>query len=175
MASLVDLGRPPVVGLVEPDRELARVVAELVELDELEGSMPGFALTDTAAAPVEEVWKLLFDPSRFPEWWAGIETVRVGAEGELHGLARAGYPDFPLPQKLRADPANGRVTMSCQTFDIEFSWQLAEHGEDTRITVTADVPADLADLVGALEREVLAVSLTALVKLAEAEAEHALS
>ena len=44
-----------------------------------------------------------------------------------------------------------------------------------RITVTADVPADLADLVGALEREVLAVSLTALVKLAEAEAEHALS
>ena len=38
MASLVDLGRPPVVGLVEPDRELARVVAELVDLDELEGS-----------------------------------------------------------------------------------------------------------------------------------------
>lgn len=38
MASLVDLGRPPVVGLVEPDRELARVLAELVDLDELEGS-----------------------------------------------------------------------------------------------------------------------------------------
>ena len=34
MASLVDLGRPPVVGLVEPDRELARVVAELTELEE---------------------------------------------------------------------------------------------------------------------------------------------
>jgi tetratricopeptide (TPR) repeat protein len=34
MASLVDLGRPPVVGLVEPDRELARVVAELAELEE---------------------------------------------------------------------------------------------------------------------------------------------
>ena len=45
--------------------------------------MPGFVLTDTAAAPVEDVWKLLFDPSRFPEWWAGIETVRVGAEGAL--------------------------------------------------------------------------------------------
>jgi DNA-binding SARP family transcriptional activator/tetratricopeptide (TPR) repeat protein len=36
MAALVDLGRPPVVGLVEPDRELARVVAELEALDDLE-------------------------------------------------------------------------------------------------------------------------------------------
>ena len=34
MASLVDLGRPPVVGLVEPDRELARVISELAELEE---------------------------------------------------------------------------------------------------------------------------------------------
>ena len=34
MAALVDLGRPPVVGLVEPDRELARVIAELAELEE---------------------------------------------------------------------------------------------------------------------------------------------
>jgi hypothetical protein len=33
MAALVDLGRPPVVGLVEPDRELARVVAELAQLE----------------------------------------------------------------------------------------------------------------------------------------------
>ena len=34
MAALVDLGRPPVVGLVEPERELARVIAELAELEE---------------------------------------------------------------------------------------------------------------------------------------------
>jgi uncharacterized protein YndB with AHSA1/START domain len=44
--------------------------------------MPEFTLTGTTAAPVEEVWKLLFDPSRFPEWWAGIETVHVGSPGE---------------------------------------------------------------------------------------------
>ena len=40
MAALVDLGRPPIVGLVEPDRELARVVAELQELEELEERCP---------------------------------------------------------------------------------------------------------------------------------------
>jgi hypothetical protein len=33
MTALVDLGRPPVVGLVEPDRELVRVLTELANLD----------------------------------------------------------------------------------------------------------------------------------------------
>jgi tetratricopeptide (TPR) repeat protein len=37
MAALVDLGRPPVVGLVEPDRELARVTRELAGLAERSG------------------------------------------------------------------------------------------------------------------------------------------
>jgi len=34
MASLVDLGRPPVVGLVDPAWELARVTAELAVVSE---------------------------------------------------------------------------------------------------------------------------------------------
>ena len=33
MAALVDLGRPPVVGLVDPEWELRRVLAELHDLD----------------------------------------------------------------------------------------------------------------------------------------------
>ena len=32
--------------------------------------MPGFTLSARCQAPVEEVWKLLFDPARFPDWWA---------------------------------------------------------------------------------------------------------
>jgi uncharacterized protein YndB with AHSA1/START domain len=40
--------------------------------------MPSFQRATTAAAPPEEVWKVLYDPSRFPEWWAGVETVEVG-------------------------------------------------------------------------------------------------
>ena len=40
--------------------------------------MPGFALSAQCRAPVEEVWKLLFDPARFPQWWTGVETVRTG-------------------------------------------------------------------------------------------------
>ena len=35
VANFVDLGRPPIVGLVEPDWELRRLTAELASLDEL--------------------------------------------------------------------------------------------------------------------------------------------
>jgi uncharacterized protein YndB with AHSA1/START domain len=38
--------------------------------------MPEFTMSTVSQAPVEEVWKLLFDPARFPDWWVGIETVR---------------------------------------------------------------------------------------------------
>ena len=87
--------------------------------------MPGFALSAQCRAPVEDVWKLLFDPARFPDWWVGVETVRPDAPGEFTQWP-AGYPDFPMPQKLRVDHANERVTVSCQVSDIEFTWQLAE-------------------------------------------------
>ena len=34
-------------------------------------------------APVEEVWKLLYDPARLPEWWEGVETVEThGTDGK---------------------------------------------------------------------------------------------
>ena len=35
VANFVDLGRPPIVGLVEPEWELGRLTAELASLDEL--------------------------------------------------------------------------------------------------------------------------------------------
>ena len=96
--------------------------------------MPGFALSADCRAPVEEVWKLLFDPARFPQWWAGVETVRAGPPGEFT-LWPTGYPDFPMPQKLRVDQANERITISCQVSDIEIVWQLAEDGPGTAIHV----------------------------------------
>ena len=58
LASLVDLGRPPVTGVVDPGAELERVAVE---------RMPAFDDSATAAAPVEEVWKLLYDPARMVE------------------------------------------------------------------------------------------------------------
>jgi hypothetical protein len=94
--------------------------------------MPGFELNKDCRAPVEEVWKLLFDPDRFPDWWAWIEAVRKDAPGQFT-LRLAGHPDFPLPQTLRTDQAGGRVIISCQVFAIDMVWQLAEAGAGTAI------------------------------------------
>ena len=128
--------------------------------------MPGFALSAQCRAPVEEVWKLLFDPARFPDWWVGVETVRTGAPGEFTQWP-TGYPDFPMPQKLRADQANERVTVSCQVSDIEFTWQLSESGGGTSIHVTASLPENEAHRLDG-QHQVIEQSLRRLTALAEA-------
>jgi uncharacterized protein YndB with AHSA1/START domain len=127
--------------------------------------MPEFTLTATAAAPVEEVWKLLFDPTRFPEWWAGIDTVQVDAP-DAYTMWLDGHPDFPMPQQLRTDHGSGRVTVSCQVSDIDFSWQLAEAPEGTEITAQATLPPDESHRLDSV-REMVAASLRALTALAE--------
>ena len=128
--------------------------------------MPGFTLSADCRAPVEDVWKLLFDPARFPEWWAGIETVRIDDPGEFT-IWPAGYPDFPMPQKLRADQADERITISCQVFDIEIVWQLAEVGTGTSIHEDVSLPECEAHRLDG-QHQVIEESLRRLTALAEA-------
>jgi uncharacterized protein YndB with AHSA1/START domain len=128
--------------------------------------MPGFALSAQCHAPVEEVWKLLFDPARFPDWWVSFETVRTDAPGEFT-VWRTGHPDIPLPQKLRVDQANDRITVSCQVQDIEFTWQLAESGGGTTIHVTATLAEHEAHRLDR-QHQVIEQSLRRLTALAEA-------
>jgi uncharacterized protein YndB with AHSA1/START domain len=128
--------------------------------------MPGFALSTDCRAPVEEVWKPLFDLDRFPGWWAGIEAVRKDAPGQFT-LWPAGYPDFPMPQTLRADQANGRVIISCQVFAINMVWQLAEAGSGTSIHLNVTAPAsEVRRLDG--QHQLIEESLRRLAALAEA-------
>ena len=101
--------------------------------------MPGFSVSAHTDAPVEEVWKLIHDPARFPDWWAGIETVQSGEEGR-YTMWPAGYPEFPMTQQLRSDHADGRVTISCLVSDLEFRWQLRATEGGTDIDVHVDLP-----------------------------------
>jgi uncharacterized protein YndB with AHSA1/START domain len=101
--------------------------------------MPTFELTAHTTAPVEEVWKLLHDPARFPEWWQGVESVAPGPQGD-YTMWPAGYPDFPMAQHLRAEPGDGRVTISCLVSDLVFRWQLRADGETTDIDVEVELP-----------------------------------
>lgn len=127
--------------------------------------MPGFTLTGRADAPVEEVWKLLFDPTRFPEWWVGIESARNDRPGEAT-LWLVGSPDLPLPQHLRSDRRAGQVTISCQVSDIDVAWRLAEADAGTAIEVRVDFRDAKTDQLDA-RREIMGESLAKLAALAE--------
>jgi uncharacterized protein YndB with AHSA1/START domain len=128
--------------------------------------MPEFTLSASCRAPVEDVWKLLFDPARFPEWWAGIETIRTETPREFT-LWPTGYPDFPMPHTLRVDQANDRVTVSCQVSDIDIVWQLAECGTGTSIQVTVSLPEREAHRL-TRQHQLIEESLRRLAALAEA-------
>ena len=130
--------------------------------------VPQFDDAAISAAPVEEVWKLLYDPARFPEWWRGIGTVEPRAH-EGRGdftMFTDGYPDFPMPQLLRTDRAAGRITISCQVSDIDVTWQLADTAPGTAITVRVELPeAESHRLDG--QRELITASLANLSELAQ--------
>jgi uncharacterized protein YndB with AHSA1/START domain len=130
--------------------------------------MPTFSLSTRSSGPVEEVWKLVHDPARFPEWWAGIETVEVGqiAPGETaYTIYPDGYPDFPMGQHLQEAP--GRVTVSCLVSDLMYVWQLSEAGSGTDIAVTVELPEREAHRVP-VQRQLMVSSLDALARLAAA-------
>ena len=74
-----------------------------------------------------------------------------------------------MPQQLRVDQANERVTVSCQVSDIEFTWQLAELGAGTSIHVTAILPESEAHRLDG-RHQVIEESLRRLAALAEAAA-----
>jgi uncharacterized protein YndB with AHSA1/START domain len=121
---------------------------------------------ETDASP-EEVWKLLYDPSRFPDWWAGIETVEVGEEPGSYTMFPEGYPDFPMAQLLETKRDDGRVTVSCLVSDLRFEWQLEPLSEEsgTRISVLVEIPESEATRLGG-QREVISESLGNLARLA---------
>jgi uncharacterized protein YndB with AHSA1/START domain len=119
----------------------------------------------SAAAP-EDVWKLLYDPSRFPDWWAGVGTVDVGREGE-YTMYPDGYPDFPMSQLLETKREDQRVTVSCLVSDMRFEWQLqAADGGGTLITVDVEIPDTEAERLDT-QRGVISNSMKQLAELAE--------
>ncbi len=129
--------------------------------------MPSFHDSADAQAPPEEVWKLLYDPARFPEWWAGIGAVETGADGEgEYTMFPDGYPDFPMAQLLDTQRDGRAVKISCLVSDLVFEWVLEPlEAERTRIVVNVEIPeAEAARL--ATQQEVIRTSLAALATLA---------
>jgi uncharacterized protein YndB with AHSA1/START domain len=131
--------------------------------------MPAFETVADVAAPPEEVWKLLYDPSRFPEWWAGVETVepgdRRGGDGDVT-FYPDGYPDFPMPQRIQTAADKQGVRISCLVSDLRFELRLEEREGGTRVTVDVEIPEQEAHRLSA-QRQAVADSLANLASLAE--------
>jgi len=129
--------------------------------------MPEFEDRARCDAPPEDVWKLLYDPGRFPDWWAGVGTVEPGQAG-AYTMYPEGYPDFPMPQRLRVTGSG--VTISCLVSDLVYEWVLAlEDGAATSITVHVEIPEAEASRLAA-QQDVISRSLSRLAALAAKEA-----
>jgi uncharacterized protein YndB with AHSA1/START domain len=125
--------------------------------------MPEFSDSAQTPAPPEEVWKLLYDPARFPEWWAGIESVEPGDGG--YTLYPEGYPDFPMPQQFETSHDGRGVKISCLVSDLHYEWRLEDAGDGTRITVDVEIPEQEAHRLDR-QREMMSRSLANLAELA---------
>ena len=130
--------------------------------------MPSFDDTTVTRAAPEEVWKILYDPYRFPEWWSGMETIEhaeTGADGTAFTMYPTGYPDFPMPQSMRTVTSDRRVVVSCLVSDMLFAWTLEPYADGTRISVHVDIPEGEAHRLDG-QRGIISASLTGLAGLA---------
>jgi len=130
--------------------------------------MHEFDQSTTSTAPPEEVWKLLYDPARFPEWWAGVGSVEVDTGTRGYTMFPAGYPDFPMPQTLETSRDNGSVKISCLVSDLRFEWRLQPSGNGTQISVHVEIPEQEAHRLDT-QREVIGQSLMRLASVAAKE------
>lgn len=114
------------------------------------------------AAPALEVWKLLHDPERFPEWWAGLSRVEIAA-GQVTCYFDE-HPEFDFPMRLT--PGAGGVVISCQRSDIDYRWSLRPAAVGCVVAARVEVPAAAAEHLEEARTEIDA-SLPRLVAAAE--------
>ena len=132
----------------------------------------------TTTAPPRTVWKILHDPARFPEWWAGFARVEEDPGGDGEGMRFTAFldqslyqdmdPGRPMVHSVHSHAAGDRVVISCLVAEIEFDWRLApvEGGRGTRIQVAVAVP-DRRAARFELQRTIIEASIRRLARLAE--------
>jgi uncharacterized protein YndB with AHSA1/START domain len=114
--------------------------------------LPRYEARRTLPAPVEEVWDVLADVARWPEWWPGLvgaepsvrNALAPGAHWQLEGTDR--------PSLLRRPQLGGSLLvlevvplerisfqLSGEHAEVELDLQPVEDGE-TQATLAVDAP-----------------------------------
>ena len=127
--------------------------------------MPEFTIRASCRSPAEEVWKLLYDPSRFAEWWWGTEHV-ADVTGDTATRYVAGWPDFPYPTRVTTRGDGTRVMISCLVSDIVQEWTLEPDTGGCVVRLRVEVPETEAARLATV-RDELARSVPRLVAAAE--------
>jgi uncharacterized protein YndB with AHSA1/START domain len=134
---------------------------------------------ETTAGP-RSVWKILHDPGRFPQWWAGLASIDVAAEapGDVSSRRFTAFldqslyqdmdPNRPMVHEVRSHADGERVVISCLVAEIEYDWRLTplDGGRGTRIEVAVAVPERRANRFE-LMRTIIGASIRRLAALAE--------
>jgi len=134
--------------------------------------LPRYEARRTLPAPVEDVWAVLDDPARWPEWWPGLvgaqpnvrRALAPGALWQLEGTERPSFRRRPqlggsllmlevVPLKHIAFQLTGEHA------EVELDLQPVEDGE-TQATLAVEAPR-----FGGLGRTVPSQALAALAAL----------
>ena len=122
--------------------------------------MPGFHEGIVCAAPPAEVWRLVHDPCRMSEWMTDTARVEPGDDGTVTRYLH-GWPDFPMPTRVRTQADGSRVVISCLVSDIDFRVGLSPDPGGCRVDIDVTLPEEEAARLDAV-RELVVASLARL-------------
>jgi uncharacterized protein YndB with AHSA1/START domain len=136
--------------------------------------LPRYAASRTLPAPVEEVWAVLAEPARWPEWWPGLgmaaPTVRRAlAPGALWQIEGGGKPSvFRRPQVsggslliLEVVPLERVVfQLTSDRIHVELTLGPVEGDDETLARLTVDAPR-----LGGVRRTIASDALAGLARL----------
>jgi uncharacterized protein YndB with AHSA1/START domain len=134
--------------------------------------LPRYEARRTLLAPVEDVWAVLDDPARWPEWWPGLVAAqpnvrRALAPGALWQLEGTERPSFRRRPQLGGSLLMLEVVplkhiafqLTGEHAEVELDLQPVEDGE-TQATLAVEGPR-----FGGLGRTVPSQALAALAAL----------
>lgn len=129
--------------------------------------MPAFREEIVCEADPTAVWRLVHDPDRLAEWMSDTERVEPAAGEGLVTRYLHGWPDHPMPTRVRAHADGARVVISCLVSDIDFQVILSPHPLGCAVAVAASVPERESARLDGL-RELVRSSLARLAERASA-------
>jgi uncharacterized protein YndB with AHSA1/START domain len=130
--------------------------------------MPSFRETIVCAAPPAQVWRLVHDPARMSEWMTDTARVEPGEDGTVTRYL-VGWPEYPMPTRVRTQSDGRRVVISCLVSDIDFRVALSPDPAGCGVEIEVSLPEEEAARMEGV-REVVVASLA---RLAERSASAA--